>query len=404
MSFEFKLAWKYFRARRKSLARFTSAVAIAGIAAGVASLIIAQALARGFADEMQDKILANTAHVSIFLNDNSEIANWKEIKEKLENTENVAEISPTTYENAFIIGADAVSYALLRVESKSESPRSAGGATPKENSPQINTDERRLENLSIQIGEKLAQKTNLKIGDEAEVIVLENQIEPKRVKVFVGDIFRTGLYEYDSTWIGIAPENFAKLRGQQKFTPTILNISVKDIYKARETAREIKETLGDNFKILDWQEANQPLFAALSLERKVSMAIISLIIFIAVLNITTTLALLVNERRLDIAVLRTCGAATRSLISIFLLEGLFLGFSGIIFGVVLGLFGCFAGNYFKVINLSAEVYSLSYIPFHPKFSNVLLIIFIAFVLCLTATIYPAFKASRVKPLENLRTQ
>lgn len=385
MSFELKLAWKYFRARRKSLARFTAVVAIVGIAAGVASLILAQSLARGFSDEMQNKILGNTAHVSVFLNDGAEIVNWQEIKESLEKLENVKEISATTYESAFLIGTDALSYAFLRVQSSTFKVQSS-------------------EEVEVSIGEKLAEKTNLKIGDEAEIIVLENQIEPKRVKVIINEIFRTGLYGYDSTWIRVSPENFAKLHGQQKFTPTVLNISVKDIYKARETAQKIKENLGENFKVLDWQEANQPLFAALSLERKVSLAIISLIIFIAVLNITTTLALLVNERRLDIAVLRTCGATTRSLVSIFLLEGLFLGLLGIASGACLGLLGCFLGNYFKIINLSAEVYSLSYIPFRPNFSNVLLIVFIAFVLCLTATVYPAFKASRIKPLENLRTQ
>jgi len=181
-----------------------------------------------------------------------------------------------------------------------------------------------------------------------------------------------------------------------------LSISVRDIYRSNETAQKIRENLGENFKIIDWQEANQPLFAALSLERKVSLAVISLIIFIAALNITTTLALLVNERRLDIAILRTCGAKTASLIKIFLLEGLFLGFTGIFCGVVLGLSACFAGNYFKIISISAEVYSLNYIPFHPQISNVLLIITIAFAVCLAACVYPAFKASKIKPLENLR--
>jgi len=404
MSFELKLAWKYFRARRKSLARFTSAAAIAGIAAGVASLILAQSLARGFSDEMQDKILANTAHISIFTGDGAEIANWREIEENLEKLENVEEVSATVYEGSMILSADTINYAILRAESRSEPPALAGGSKPKENSPQINIDEHRLENQSIKIGEKLAEKTNLKIGDEAEIIVLENQTEPLRVKVVVAEIFRTGLYEYDSTWIRTSPESFAALHGQKTFTPTVLNVSVRDIYKARATAQEIKKSLGESFKVLDWQEANQPLFAALSLERKVSLAIISLIIFIAVLNITTTLALLVNERRLDIAVLRTCGAGGRSLVSVFLLEGLFLGFFGIASGVILGLLGCVLGNYFRIINLSAEVYSLSYIPFRPVLSNVLLIIFIALGLCLAACVYPAFKASRIKPLESLRTR
>ncbi|MDQ3373630.1 MAG: FtsX-like permease family protein, partial [Acidobacteriota bacterium] len=188
------------------------------------------------------------------------------------------------------------------------------------------------------------------------------------------------------------------------FSPAILSVSVKNIFKADKIADRIRAKLGENFKVIDWQEANQPLFAALSLEKRVGLAIFALIIFIAALNITTTLALLVNERKFDIAILRTCGVKTRSLILIFLLEGLFLGFSGTFFGVILGLLGCFLGNYFKIISLSAEVYSLNYIPFHPDTTNVLLIISITYVLCLAAAAYPALRASRVKPLENLRRQ
>ncbi len=385
MSFELKLALKYFRAKRKSLARFTSIVAIVGIAAGVASLIVAQALANGFADEMRDKILANTAHIAVFMKDGSEISNWGEIKATLEQAENISEILPTTYENALLLGETETSYAIIKVESR----ESGVGSREK------------LSGSEIAVGAKLAEKLELKIGDSAEIVTLENQT-PSRVRV--AEIFETGLYDYDLTWIYISPEKFARLHGQPTFTPRILSLSVKNIYKADETAREIRARLGEKFKVIDWQEANRPLFAALSLERKVTLVIISLIIFIAALNITTTLALLVNERRLDIAILRTCGARARSLIIIFLFEGMFLGFIGIFFGVVLGLLGCLIGNYFKIISLSAEVYSLNYIPLHPLPSNILLIIFITFFLCLTATIYPAIKASRIKPLENLRTQ
>ena len=387
MSFELKLALKYFRTRRKSLARFTSFVAVVGIAAGVGSLIIANALANGFNNEMRDKILANTAHISIFTNDGSKIFNWRKIKENLESSANVEEVLPTTYESSLLVSKDETNYAILRVVQNSKKPETLN-----------------LKFETIAIGAKLAEKLKLKAGDEAEIITLENQSEPKRSIVRVADTFRTGLYEYDSTWIYISPETVAKLHGDSNFTPTILSVSVKDIYSANKTADEIRANLTENFKVLDWQEANQPLFAALSLERKVALTIISLIIFIAALNITTTLALLVNERRLDIAILRTCGAKTKSLVFIFLLEGLFLAFLGIVSGVIFGLLGCILGNYFKFINISAEVYSLSFIPFRPHFSSILLIIFITFLLCLTATIYPAFKASRIKPLENLRTQ
>lgn len=378
MHFELNLAWRYFRSRRKSLARLTALIAIVGIAAGVAALILANALAAGFADEMRTKILANTAHVSVFAGDGAEIADWQMLREMLGAVENVESVEPTTYENALLVGAAETSYAILKVQP-----------------------DRQLQGSQIAVGARLAEKLDLKIGDAAEIAVIENQT-PTRVTV--AEIFRTGLYDYDAAWIRLAPENYARLHQQTNFMPTVLSVVVRDIYRANETAAAIRQSLGDDFKVVDWQEANQPLFAALSLERKVALAIIGLITFIAALNITTTLALLVNERRLDIAVLRTCGAKGKSLILIFLLEGLFVASVGIAGGVLTGLLGCRLANYFKLISLSAEVYSLNQITLAPTLTDVLLVAAAAFTVCLSAAIYPALKASRIKPLENLRRQ
>ena len=377
-----KLAFRYFRTRRGSLARFTTLAAITGIASGVASLIISNALAKGFADEMQDKILSNTAHVAVSLNDGGEIQGWKEIAQKLNEIENVESVAPTTFANSIVIGEQAVSYSVLIV--KTQTSKTENGF------------------VNIAVGEKLAEKIGAKTGDEIELVTLENQAEPKRTKVFVGSLLKTGIYDYDSTWINIAPDDFASLNGQTEFAPTILNVTVADVYKTGETKRKIKESLSDSFQVTDWQEANQPLFAALSLERKVSLVVISLIIFIAALNITTTLALLANERRFDIAVLRTCGAKAKTLILIFLFEGLLIGTIGTFFGVVFGLFVCAIGNHFKLVSLSEQVYSLSYIPFHTTALNVIIIVVTALLICLSATVYPAFRASRIKPLDNLR--
>ena len=393
MLFELKLAFKYFRARRQSLARFTAFVAVAGVAAGVAALIVAQALANGFSREMRDKILANSAHVSVYSADGAEISDWREMCEILAKTENVAAITPTTYENAVLNAAGATDYVILRAENRDYK-------TAAEN--RVETWNYELRKVSV--GAQLAKKSNLKIGDEAEIITLEADGSPRQTPVRIGEITETGIYEYDLTRVSAAPKDFARIKGKSEFTPQMLNVSVKDIYQSAETAHAIKEKIGENFRVLDWQEANRPLFAALSLERKVAFAIISLIVLLAALNITTTLALLVSERRLDIAVLRTCGARTRSLMLIFLLEGFFLGLIGTITGVIVGLTACAAGNYFKIISLSAEVYSISSVPLVPEFQNVLSVAAAALLICLTATIYPAWRASRVKPLENLRNQ
>ena len=382
MRYELKLALVYFFAKRKSLARFTAIIAIVGIAAGVASLIFAQALTRGFQEEMRDKILANTAHITVFRKDGFPIKNYQQLITDLEKRENVRAVSPTTYQSALIIGEKTTTYAILRV---------------------VESQDLKVEGqIEVKLGAELAEKTGLKIGDEAEILVSDGD-NAKNSTVRLKEIFRTGIYDYDASWIYLSKEGFAKLFNRQNFSPTVLSVSVSNIYKVKETSELIRTGLSDDFKVVDWQEANQPLFAALSLEKKVSLAIISLIIFIAVLNITTTLALLVNERKLDIAVLRTCGATTRSLLSIFLFEGLFLSLIGIIFGVILGLLGCTAGNYFKFIRLDSAVYLLEFIPLRPHIYDILLIIAIALFLGFSATLYPAWRAGKIKPLENLRT-
>ncbi|MGI9035412.1 MAG: ABC transporter permease [Pyrinomonadaceae bacterium] len=409
MNFAFKIAWKYFRGRRKSLARLTATAAIVGIAGGVASLILAQALARGFRAGMQEKILGNTAHISVFQTDGEKILNWQAIKKEVENLENVREVLPTSYESALLVGGNSTNYCVLRVvrnlgfgvQNSEFGVQGSGFDSQTSDKSAIRNPQSAIE---ISIGAELAEKTGLKIGDEAEIILPASQsaIAPKTAPVKIENIFRTGLYDYDSTWIYIAPADLAKLADEPVFTPAVLSVSVKDIYAADKTAAAIRKFLPPDFKVLDWQEANRPLFAALSLEKKAALAIISLIIFIAVLNITTTLALLVNERRLDIAIFRTCGAKTRSLISIFLFEGLLLSLIGIFSGIILGLTGCFVANYFRLVSLPADVYSLSEIRLISNFGDVFLTAAIAFILSLTAAIYPARRAARIKPLENLR--
>jgi len=213
VNFESKLAWRYFRARRKSLARFTSLAAIVGIAAGVASLILAQALARGFSDEMQSKILANTAHVSVFQTNGAEISDWQPIKANLEKSENVSEVSATVYESAVIAGAQATSYAVLRAVAR---PKTQVPSQPESeiSNLEFQDEDRRLKTkdqlIEISLGKELAEKTSLKIGDEADIVLIENESAPRTEKVFVKEIFQTGLYEYDATWIRISHVDFAR--------------------------------------------------------------------------------------------------------------------------------------------------------------------------------------------------
>ncbi len=370
------------RGRRRSLVRFTSIVAVVGITAGVAALIFAQTLARGFQSEMQEKILANTPHISIFPRDGTKISNWQEIADKVRQLENVRSVSATDQEFALLAGPDATNYAVIHVKNSETQPQN--------------------DEVQIAAGAELAARSGLALGAKAAIITLESGSTPKTTPVRIQKILDTGLFEFDSTWITTSQDDFTRLFGLKVFSPSVLEVSVDDIYKTDSISAKIREELGEGFRVMDWQEANRPLFAALSLERKAVLVIISLIIFVAVLNITSTLVLLVNERRRDIAVLRTCGAMARTVVTMFVVEGLILGLIGIISGVFLGLSACLIADYFKLINLTAEIYLLSYIPLHPAVSDILTITGFTIVLCLMATIYPSIRAVGIKPLENLR--
>lgn len=383
MPFEIKLVTRFLLSRKRSLVKFTSAAAIAGLIAGVASLIIAQALARGFQMEMQEKLLANTAHIAVFRHDRLDINDWDRLINELKRIGNVKGIDPAASESIFLIGPSFVDSAVLQTSPLAEA--GAGNGL-----------------VRVSVGSELAVRFGFQIGGEAEVVLLKNGTEPQRSRVQISEIFKTGLYDYDSTIVRVSTQKFATLNGDNQFSPRSLNIQVKDIYRSDETAQMISVALGNEYRVIDWQEANRPLFAALSLEKKAALAIISLIILIAVLNITTTLALLVNERRLDIAVLRTCGAKTRSLVLIFVLEGMLLGLIGVAGGTILGLCGSWLANYGRLISLPAEVYSLSYIPLRSNVGDILTVAAVSLGLCFIATIYPALAASRMKPMENFR--
>jgi lipoprotein-releasing system permease protein len=179
-------------------------------------------------------------------------------------------------------------------------------------------------------------------------------------------------------------------------------VQVRDIYEVRQTAARIRELLGQSYTTIDWQEANRPLFAALTLERRIGLIIIALIILIAALNITTTLILVVTERRQDIAILGAMGATRGSIMSIFVIEGAITGVVGALIGVLLGVVTVAIANHYKLISLPAEVYSIGSVTLNLNPRDVLIAAMVAIALSIIATLYPARAAANIRPAELLR--
>jgi lipoprotein-releasing system permease protein len=426
------------RARRRRLARATALASILGIAFGMAALVVALALSNGFRDEMRDKILKGTAHVTVMRRDAQPFTDWPTLVRRVRETEGVADAAPTTYDGALLSGAGASAYAVLRgldpdsrraaeelrrnliagsiepllnepspFEKKEEEDQKDTGPEP---SPHITSfDEIPSEAAmpSAVVGSELAARANLRVGDTATVVsgagvLTPLGLAPRLRRVRVVGLFQSGLYEYDASWVYVSLDTAASFAGMDQPAASVISVDVTDIYAVEQTAARLRERLGPEFTTVNWQEANRPLFAALALERRMGLFIIALIIVVATLNITATLVLLVVERKADVAILGAMGARPRSIMLVFVIEGAVLGLIGIVSGVALGLIACFVGDKYKLVSLPADIYSISSVPFHARALDIAVAALVAFALCLLATVYPARAAARLRPAEALR--
>lgn len=427
MPYEIFLALRYLRVRRgRRVVKLTALAALAGIACGVASLIVALALANGFRDELRDKILRGTAHATISRTDGKPITGARELVARLRGVEGVADAAPTTYEGALLNGPAGAVYTVLRGVDE-ESARmvaevrrtlvegsfepSAKPASPAVSVPETNaeagaeTEEEAP--VEVVLGEELAARTGLNgVGAEGWVITGEKSptppgFSPRARRIRVAGIFRSGLYDYDAVWTYLPLAEVESVAGES-LKSSVVSLEVVDVYAVGATAERVRRMLGGDWTVVDWREANRPLFAALELERRTVALIIMLILALAALNITTTLALVVFERRADIAILNTLGAHPRSITAIFIVEGAAVGAAGAIAGVALGLAACAVCDHFNLVRLPPDVYSLSVIPLRPHAADVVWPALAAFAVSLLATIYPARAAARVRPAEALR--
>lgn len=375
-----------------------------GITMGVAALIVTFALSNGFRDEMREKILQGTAHLSVLRADGLSIADYSDLATRLRQVDGVVSASATTYDGAVVRGSKGSAYAVVRgIENQpgqsgqvrqwlSEGSLGPLFELPTANEPRIPW---------AVMGAELATRMGISVGDVFQIIPANESAGGATRRLRVAGIFRSGLFEYDSTWIYVAFETAVALTGGDH-AASVMSVQVRDTEAVKQVAANVRRALGNGYTTIDWQQANQPLFAALALERRMGLFIIGLIIAIAALNITTMLILVVVERRRDIAILGTLGATRTGVMLLFVIEGAVVGAVGAAGGVLAGLAACYVGNHYKLVSLPADVYSISNVPLNVRLGETLFAALIAFVLSVLATIYPARAAARLRPVEALR--
>jgi lipoprotein-releasing system permease protein len=414
MRFELFVAARYLRAkRRQAVIGIITWISIAGVAVGVASLILALAITNGTRRDLQSRLLSSTAHVDLMRSMNDGMRDWRPLLARLEKLPHVVAAAPGLYEPVLISrGAQAggamlkgiipaderrVSDMLSNVTAGSAAALSAtGNAVSDTGEP----------TPPIVIGTDLADSIGAKVGDTVMVTSPQADLTPyglipKYQRFQVAGIFHSGFYQYDSSFGFVRLSDAQALFGEPDVI-SIISFRVDDLYRANIIGDQIEQAAGPGFSTTNWMEQNRELFRALKLEQYVTFIVIGLIVCVAALNILIALTMMVMEKTKDIAVLMSMGVQPGQIRRIFLLQGFLISFIGTAIGLVLGYTLAWAGAHYRFIHLSADVYSLDYLPFAPRILHGVIVTALSLGVSLLATLYPSSSAARVLPAEALR--
>jgi lipoprotein-releasing system permease protein len=423
MRFELFIASRYLRAkRRQAVISVITGISVLGVAAGVASLIIALAVNNGFRQDLQNRLLGSTSQVNIMRVQNGGIHDWRPLLEHLSRQPHVVAGAPAIYEQVLISRGARAQGAVLKGVIPSEERRvSALLNTVKLGSAQALAQApapppadatspdslARLDALPpVILGKDMADQLGATVGSVVLVTSPQGELTPfglvpKYMRFKVAGIFDSGFYDYDTTWA------FCRLADSQRLfalgdVVSVFEFKLDDIYKADQVGRELERAAGKGFMSTSWMDQNRQLFHAMKLERVVTFITIGLIVLVAALNILISLIMMVMEKTRDIAVLMALGVKKRQVRSIFIAQGVLIGVIGTAIGLVSGYLLSWAAGTYRWITISAEVYSISYVPFAARAGDGLIVAAVAIAISFLATLYPSWAAARILPAEALR--
>jgi lipoprotein-releasing system permease protein len=414
--FEWLIGWRYTRAgragRRNAFISFISLVSMLGIGLGVAALIIVLSVMNGFQNEVTDRMLTAIPHVQLTDEDGNAIADWQALAKKAEGIEPaIRAAAPYTETQSLLAHGDGMRGAVVRgVDVAQEANITALAADLQR--------EGLLGKLTpgswnIVLGSELARSLGVAVGDQVTVIAPGAQVTPAgalpRLKSFnVVGTFSVGHYEYDSGLALAALDDTAKL--YRTGGPTGVQLRLADVHDARAAAARLAAGLGDQVRVQDWTRTNAAWYDAVQIEKTMMFIILTLIVAVAAFNLVSTLVMTVTDKQADIAILRTLGSSPRSIMLIFMVQGAASGIAGTVGGVVGGLLIAFnipsivpfISRLFEKNFITGPIYILDHMPSQPEASDIVPIAFFALLFAFLATLYPSWRASRVRPAEALR--
>lgn len=399
------VALRYLKSKKKHKGvSVNTAISIGGVAVGVMALLVVLSVMSGFHLDLQKKILGANAHI-IIRDYKGAFSNYNEIFEKLVVQKDIVSFAP------FVLGQVMVSYGerahgvyLRGIDPEKETQTTEIISHIKEGSFAELSNESELPGIIL--GRELAANLGVIVGDKITIISPTGEIGPMgmlpRVKHFrVTALFEIGMFEYDSnlvlTHIKSAQEFF-----RLKESITGIEVRLDDIYRAPQIKERLQRQLGFPFIIMDWMQMNRNLFSALKLEKFAMFIILVLIVLVASFNIISNLIMNVIEKSREIAILKAIGATNSSIMIVFMLQGLFIGLIGTALGITGGYVLGYILNTYQIIKLPADVYYLSHLPVKMKLFDFIVVSLSAIIISFLATIYPAWQASKLNPVEPLR--
>jgi lipoprotein-releasing system permease protein len=406
MRFEAFLAIRYLKAKRKqAFISVITVISIFGVTMGVMALIVVLSVMNGFREDLMGKILGVNSPL-IVLSYEGAFLDYDKVARETSAVEGVVATTPFIYSQVMVSSQGGVSGSVLRgIDTSTAGHVIAMGRMIKRGNLQS------LDTLhdglpAIIVGKELAKMLAVQPGDTVTVVSPMGKLTPvgrvpQSRKFKVTAIFDSGMYEYDATMVYISLKEAQDFLGLDN-RATGVEAKVADIYKADQVSAAVTKKLGYPYWAKDWKQMNRSLVSALKLEKIAMFVILIMIVMVGALNIISTLVMVVMEKNKDVAILRAMGATQKSIMTVFMFQGVLVGVLGTLVGLASGLGLCHLLAKYKFIELPSDVYYISTLPVRVEISDVVLVIVASMVISFLATLYPSWHASRMNPVESLR--